>query len=146
MTQPVTFLQDPFLCLFADPCSKRDCEHYSRCTFPDYTESECVCPKMSECPSTKDEVCGSDGKTYPNDCALRVEACAKGEDISVANLGPCGKFMAFLFRICISLFITTICLLCCNRHRILYHGHSRNNTHTLKQPGILSSTDLTTIQ
>ena len=65
---------------------------------------------MSECPPTKDEVCGSDGKTYLNDCALRVEACAKGEDISVVNLGPCGKFMAFFFTACISLFITTICM------------------------------------
>jgi len=46
---------------------------------------------MSDCPPTRDEVCGSDKVTYFNDCALRVQACQKGEDITVDNLGPCGK-------------------------------------------------------
>ena len=73
-----------------------NCEHYSRCKAIDHTASECVCPKMSDCSPRKDEVCGSDGKTYPNDCAVRVEACTKGMDISVANLGPCGKFKALI--------------------------------------------------
>lgn len=49
---------------------------------------------MSDCSPTKNEVCGSDGKTYYNDCALRVEACAKGEEITVTNLGPCGRSSA----------------------------------------------------
>lgn len=77
--------------LIADPCAKKVCEHYSRCKATDFTTTECVCPKMSDCPPTRDEVCGSDKVTYYNDCALRVEACTKGEDITVDNLGSCGK-------------------------------------------------------
>lgn len=59
-----------------------------------------MCPKISDCSPRKDEVCGSDGKTYHNDCSLRVEACAKGEDITVTNLAPCGKSTRFLVRMC----------------------------------------------
>ena len=101
---------------------------------------------MSECLPTKDEVCGSDGKTYLNDCALRVEACAKGEDISVVNLGPCGKFMAFfLYNFYILVyydhlhaFLAVIVIVCFSMD---FSGilHTRQ-----KNPGILRSTDLTT--
>ena len=83
------------------------CQKYSRCKAIDYINSECVCPKLSDCPPTRDEVCGSDGKTYGNDCELRVEACINGKETTVADLGPCGKcsspamffFLLFFFRI-----------------------------------------------
>ena len=80
-----------YLFHLTDPCAKKVCEHYSRCKATDFTSTECVCPKMSDCPPTRDEVCGSDKVTYYNDCALRVEACTKREDITVDSLRPCGK-------------------------------------------------------
>ena len=76
---------------FTDPCAKKVCQPYARCKAIDFTRTECVCPKLSDCPSTRDEVCGSDRVTYNNDCALRVQACTRAEDITVDNLGPCGK-------------------------------------------------------
>ena len=44
-------------------------------------------------------MCGSDKVTYYNDCALRVEACTKGEDITVDSLGPCGKLWSEMFAL-----------------------------------------------
>ena len=36
-------------------------------------------------------VCGSDGKTYGNLCALKTHACQNNKNITVANNGECGE-------------------------------------------------------
>lgn len=41
------------------------------------------------CPDDYSPVCGSDGVTYPNQCALEVETC--GTDVSVAHQGECSE-------------------------------------------------------
>ena len=43
------------------------------------------------CPSTLDPVCGSDGKTYGNECARTLVACMNGEDIRKVHDGPCSE-------------------------------------------------------
>merc|ERR1711990_398450 len=49
--------------------------------------SECA----EYCPLNYDPVCGSNGKTYSNECALEVENCQKKSRISVLKRGRCGQ-------------------------------------------------------
>lgn len=50
-----------------------------------------VCRCGDTCPLEFTPVCGSDGKTYPNDCALRQEACRARKSLNIIYRGKCSS-------------------------------------------------------
>lgn len=47
----------------------------------------CVCQRI--CSKTVQKVCGTDGKTYPNNCVLAAKACRRASNVTVAHAGAC---------------------------------------------------------
>ena len=36
-------------------------------------------------------VCGTDGRTYDSECALRISSCRANTRVAVASVGGCGE-------------------------------------------------------
>ena len=69
-------------------CSKPTCPKDQDCRVDAQGRAVCECPK--QCPSLGEPVCGSNGKTYENECIARKESCEKKKGLSIKP-GSCGK-------------------------------------------------------
>ena len=71
----------------SNPCASGMCAYHATCQVVQ-GQARCVCPEL--CPSVFSPKCGSDGRTYQNDCSMKRESCIQQVTISVAKNGPCG--------------------------------------------------------
>lgn len=76
---------------YLDACTGTKCDHYAMCELGVDGSSKCVCPKIKNCPAIVKPVCGSNGKSYINECRLKIDSCKKRKKILVKKEGICGK-------------------------------------------------------
>ena len=65
------------------------CEYYSFCKVMNNKSTACVCNQA--CPLNYEPVCGSDGRTYANECVMKSEACNNQKMIIVKHQGTCKR-------------------------------------------------------
>ncbi|GFS69617.1 hypothetical protein NPIL_186102 [Nephila pilipes] len=70
-----------------DPCEGVECPASQVCQLDEHRNPICRC--NSVCTPDLRPVCGSDGKTYTNECTLRVEACKSRKSIRIIYTGEC---------------------------------------------------------
>ena len=84
-----------YFVFIADPCAGKECQYYGTCKKLSQTQSSCSCP---DCSTTLEysPVCGSDGKTYASQCALKAASCKQQKDVFVYKQKSCGKIFVFM--------------------------------------------------
>ncbi len=77
-------------------CANVTCHFYSVCSgsLEKPGVGVCSCPASCDQLHAHDEliegiVCGTDGRTYDNECQLKMEACTRQQHVVVANEGDC---------------------------------------------------------
>ena len=85
---------------FPDPCEGITCSFNSFCVVDSNYKASCQCPK---CPPTTKHVCGTDGRTYINECELRKQSCTTKTNIRVLHPGKCSKY--FIILTCVIRFL-----------------------------------------
>lgn len=77
------------LLYFTDPCEGVQCPIAQICQLDESRNPICRCNAI--CPYELNPVCGSNGKTYTNECFLRVEGCKARKSLRIMYSGECGS-------------------------------------------------------
>ena len=99
----ILFFSPSFLCsllFLVGACRYTECAHYAQCVTQRDGTALCVCSEL--CSLSFHPVCGSNSRTYWNECFLRREACFMQHNTSVMSEGACSKLhfvCQFLFSI-----------------------------------------------
>lgn len=75
----------------SDPCAGVTCKEPKTCAIDVRGKAQCVCPDERDCPATVNTVCGSDQKTYLNDCVMKAKACERDTPVYKVMDGYCGE-------------------------------------------------------
>ncbi|XP_047735915.1 agrin [Hyalella azteca] len=68
-------------------CEEKQCRFYGLCEATPEGHGRCICPTV--CTDVESQVCGTDERTYLNECHLKVQACRLQQDIAVSSRGDC---------------------------------------------------------
>ena len=74
---------------FSGDCSTKTCDHGATCKVV-LGVAKCECDFT--CTDTRTPVCGTDLKTYDNECKMRETGCLAKKDITVLVADSCGLF------------------------------------------------------
>lgn len=73
-----------------DACSGVECELFGKCQVKN-GKPKCVCPLAENCSPSGAPVCATNGKSYDNECLMKVDSCTKRRGIFVVSNGTCSK-------------------------------------------------------
>jgi len=73
---------------FSGVCDSSTCQFGGSCHTDKHGASSCVC--NFNCDALRSPVCGSDGRSYGNECQLKEESCRRQKFITVQPMDNCG--------------------------------------------------------
>lgn len=91
--QNQAFVLNRFFTCLTDPCSMMKCQHKAACKVTINDTVSCSCPSVYDCSLADKALCGSDGKSYLNECHLNAEICQNQRDIKINHMGRCGNYI-----------------------------------------------------